>query len=148
MSKEINNNVEEPYCSYEISQLLREKGFNCRTSVFYNYKKQLSRYFNPDIDWNDVSTQGLLNSKITLPNIVCAPTHALAIEWIKINFNLNIWVDCNKEGLWIWTINFINDGDYMQSDDWLLELEDLPDNFRTSQEAIEAALLHTLKNLI
>ena len=32
--KEINNNIQESYCSFEVSKLLKEKGFNISEDIF------------------------------------------------------------------------------------------------------------------
>ena len=33
----MNNNIEEAYCSFEVSKLLKEKGFNCLCNTHYSY---------------------------------------------------------------------------------------------------------------
>ena len=59
--KEINNDIQEFYCSHEISELLEKKGFDCFTEEM---QQDYPFYW-------------------TCP-------HALAKEWIRVNFKIYI----------------------------------------------------------
>lgn len=131
MTKTINNNIQESYCSFEVSKLLKEKGFDCICTKSYM-----------DFGMDGIPDMRIVNH-ITKPNIL-APTYALAIEWIRTNFDHHIenirnsfdkyeyCIDPNKK---LWET-----------------LKETPihskKQFKIPQEATEAALLYTLKNLI
>lgn len=124
----INNEIKESYCSFEVSKLLKEKGLNIATIKYF------------DFDGNSYTS--LKYSYQTIDSIA-KPTHASAIEWIRINF-----------GIWVYTIN----GNTYNDGSWYWEIQDLNKELRDSRsftksfnsphEATEAALLYTLKNLI
>lgn len=61
--------IKERYCSLEVSKLLREKGFNepCRAV----YEEKILR--NTLCDY--------LNSQLS--SYACAPTHQMAIDWLR-----------------------------------------------------------------
>ena len=61
--------ITEDYCSFEVSKLLKEKGFNelCRAV----YEEKILRYTLCDY----------LNSQLS--SYVCAPTHQMAIDWLR-----------------------------------------------------------------
>ena len=174
MNKEINNNIQEVHCSFEVSKLLKEKGFKQPTLCYYfedgifvqnSYKDITGMDYGKEFEieyeellsnWND----NFVTKKNGNRCLGCdkskgyfetysAPTLDLAIEWIRVNFDINIWVDCDKEGKYLWTTNIIKEGYYVQSDDWIEELENIEeDYYETPQKAKEMAILYTLKNLI
>lgn len=69
--------IKERYCSFEVSKLLREKGFDepCRAV----YEEKILR--NTLCDY--------LNSQLS--SYACAPTHQMAIDWIGEKHNILIW---------------------------------------------------------
>ena len=101
--KALNNDIQESYCSFEVSKLLESKG--CTLGEHRD---------------------GLI-------------THALAIEWLRVNF-----------GIWI-CANIVDKDGYFYSID-RSELDPLDsiysDEFKTPQEATEAALKYVLEELI
>lgn len=127
----MNNNTQEDYCSFEVSSLLKESGAKLQTH--YNGRYHLWWYNG------ELHTYEWFNS---FNNMVSAPTHALAIKWIRDNFNLILVAlpytnaDNLSEFSWIWMIHKIKSS--------------TQDNifFDSPGEAIEAGLLYTLKNLI
>ena len=126
----MNNNITEDYCSFEVAKLLKEKGFNIKCKYF----------FNEGSGWNRQS-DSLLR---IYENLIEHPTHALAIKWIRENFGISI--SANREAYYQEVYN-----KYVYSITWPLGAERKPvasPYFEKSEEAIEAALLHTLKNLI
>lgn len=141
--KKINNNIEETYCSFEVSKLLKEKGFEVPCTQRYwislmdsapkiNLQLECKKWnYN---DYDDSSTEYL-----------SAPTHAIALKWIQINFNMPIFVvgthDINK-----FHIGYLNTNDNYWN---LIKNEyNSPNYFNSPEEAIESALLYCLKNLI
>lgn len=117
--KEINNNIQESYCSIEVSKLLKEKGCNLNTEKVF-----LEGFIIPF--WKD-----------GLCSIVCEYiSHTLAIEWLRVNF-----------GIWIFAIPF-DDHDWIGRIIKIDEIYEYDQLVHSPQEAIEAALLHTLTKLI
>ena len=127
----INNNIQESYCSFEVSKLLKEKGFDNSNCEYW--------------DW----------SKENIPMHVCKPTHALAIEWIRVNFGYHPVLIPTVTSFWTYKIvKVISNSD----DDYILGIKSVSDlppykevcgyDYSTPQEATEAALLYTLQNLI
>lgn len=136
--KEINNNIKESYCSFEVSKLLKEKGFENEFCQCYTEDREF--YISPN----------LLGERITgkkRPATIPAPTHAVAIEWLRVN--LGIWIEIrhintykiNGFNLIIWKYGegdyhsiYTKDGGYIV--------------FESPQEATEAALKYVLEELI
>lgn len=103
----MNNNILESYVPFEITQLLKEKGCT-----------QLSKTIMSDFPYYDTCT------------------HALAIEWIRCNFDIHIYTYCDGR---TWR------GSLQKTTGSIIKI--FPDN-SSPQEATEFALLYTLKNLI
>ena len=86
----MDNYITEDRCSLEISQLLKEKGFNvpCYSNcwvrlldgtLIHNSKRQDERF-----------TESIMQ-----------PTHNVAIKWIRVNFGLHIYsYQPNETGYW------------------------------------------------
>jgi hypothetical protein len=117
--KEINNNISEHYCSFEVSKLLKDKGFD-----IWTYS-----------GWTNGEIKNGFKVSIHETN---RPTHALAIEWIRVNFGIWICIDNHTPILFEFSIRNLKDEFTPQSEG----------NFNSPQEATEAALLFTLQNLI
>jgi hypothetical protein len=133
----MNNNITEDYCSFEVSKLLKERGFgieNPSTEYILMY----------DEDGNIVEKQ---EEDYVIDGYCLRPTHALAIKWIRENFNKVITIYANASGYCIEVHDSAElggshryDSDYSGPNEagcW--------DKF---EEATEAALLYVLNNLI
>lgn len=122
--------INEDYCSYEVAKLLKEKGFNEPTWTRYEDDNEI--IFGDKYDWNN-SPMGQIS----------APTHQMAMKWLREIYGLHIWVDysrldCNEKQPYLWNIVETKiDGDY-----WGGTYNKSPKN------AVESALNYTLKNLI
>lgn len=137
----MNNKIRESYCSIEVSQMLKEEGFE----VPCHY------YFDKDGNEHGIEEQSDYSKMFhKLPDAgkgTYRPTHALAIEWIMVNFR--IWfqitpydtITSAKE--WTFTLLSLEWGE-----DKEIHYEKKMGGFKTPQEATEAALLYTLQNLI
>jgi len=106
--KEINNDITESYCSFEVSKLLKEKGFDCKCEDCFNSRGML--FSN---GWcEDVYDKGVNipfnNSTLKSLFHISRPTHALAIEWIRVNFNIFIHTTCDVGGEFIYTFTIYN----------------------------------------
>lgn len=109
--EKINNNITEDFCSLEVSRLLEKKGCKLCTRQIH-VAEDYAMYYS------------------------C--THALAIEWLRVNFGIWIMIDPDMDNNRCWfqivSKEYVGDGNTYF--------------FNTPQEAIEAALLYVLKNLI
>ena len=123
--------IEETYCSYEISTLLKEKGFDIGCYGRYSIR---SKEFHFDAT-RKCENHGLF--------VIAAPTHQMALKWLR------------EKGIYI-TIVY---GDYPSLNKvfWTPQINslkefDLPDDFYEDydkyEDAVEAALKYALENLI
>lgn len=126
----MNNNIQEDYCSFEVSKLLKEKRFGVACNGKYQYTK----------GWEYTDTVECINYNASwFEGDVSCPTHALAIKWIRENFGYHIYTYTNGK-IWYPCIQHLF-GD-------IAVLSGKIGIYNTSEEAIEAALLYTLQNLI
>lgn len=130
----MNNNIQEDYCSFEVSKLLKEKGFGVKVPLYFRITGS-DPFWAKTMNWNDDKNNETAGGMTYISN----PTHALAIKWIRENFGFHIYVS-EDQGIyirngksWGWTII---KGNYYGS------------GFSSPEEATETALLYTLKNLI
>jgi len=125
----MNNNITEDYCSFEISKLLKEKGFAVRGNFGYtmNTKGEYSGNVS-NVSYKYIETAGYLYK----------PTHSLAIKWLRINFQIDIDATCDYERIY-WQYGIRRKG--------YPYLKDYSVKYSTPEEATEAALIHAL-NLI
>ena len=118
--------ITEDYCSFELSRLLKEKGFNVELQC-YSYDAVTKE--NVNIYWQK-NINGLLPR--------C--THQLAMKWLREN-NIIITPQpeyfscdrCESWGIDIWAFS---------------NYEKLPVDFPTYEDAVEAALKYCLIELI
>jgi len=128
--------ITEDYCSYEVAKLLKEKGFDESTSMVYmscgNLCK-LNRYDSIcNSNYNDITKNYFEYT---------APTHQMAMKWLREVHNLHIWVghSVNKGLPWYYEIHGISDG----------KVKHIGGIQCGSYEgAVEAALKYCLENLI
>lgn len=97
--KTINNNIEEPICSLEISKLLKEKGFDvpCYHSYTITKDSEINLGYKENKS-NNYSDGGSIKEENS--DIIPAPTHALAKEWIRENFGIHIYFDYYNKGIY------------------------------------------------
>lgn len=131
----MNNIITENYVSFEISKLLKEKGFDVHCDSYYEEDKSLHQF---------VGNYNSEDQKKEMPHY-SRPTHSICIKWIKENFKIYIDILTNSE-------------DFSQNVNakicwtyWIfrpVDVEIHSSNFNTSEEATEAALKFVLSNLI
>lgn len=148
LNKIINNDVRESYCSYEVSKLLKEKGFAVITRGSFTMYLKTRRSDNPSFRMKkgelELSSDYMVNNgsgDYSNENYYqCSrPTHQLAIDWINLNFGIWIHADRIYDNLrYTYCIELENEFTSQYS----------REHFGSPQKAIEAALLHTLKNII
>lgn len=128
--KELNNNIQEPICSFEVSELLKEKGFD--VPCFNVYEKDGTPLF-------DSFREVIKNSEIS-NTFITAPTQSIALEWIRVNFGIDIIADgvryAGDEKASYYSAK-VNGNSVLHKE-----------KFDTPSEAIDAALLYALTNLI
>lgn len=139
----MNNNIEEAYCSFEVSKLLKEKGFlilkdgEHPTFYFEGFKRIMK--FHRDL-WEKYGHKEYLN----LP-IVQKINQQLAIDWIRVNWGIHIW--CEPV--------FVEGAKSPYKYEWFVlkegeEITFLPKTLpsHAPEEAKDAAIEYTLKKLI
>jgi hypothetical protein len=121
--------IKEAYCSYELSKLLKEKGFDESSFAYYSE-------FD---DWKILRFWRKYARNPINTFYLCAPTHQMACAWLREVHNMHIDID-PSEGDWhpcvieLETWSAISDGNLKICD--------------TYEDAVEAALKYTLENLI
>ena len=121
--------IKEAYCSFEVSKLLKEKGFNERSSASYDSKGQLQEGYGY---WNKT------------PIWYAAPTHQMAMKWLREVRGLSVEIFSIKGASNIcpvfWKSNVVK----------LLEQDRVFNGelVGSYEESVEVALKYTLENLI
>lgn len=139
--KTLNNNIEETYVSFEVAKLLKQKGFDVNNTLTY--------YGNDSSDATGTLYQKPGAGAYTFESLkgVLAPTQSIALEWLRVNFNIilesMLFTHALKDSLsYRWRI-WIRPEAGKNCSNKIAEAY-----FKTPQEALEAGLLYTLKNLI
>lgn len=72
--------IQEAYCSYEVSKLLKEKGFNESIRCWYD-------------NFQDFHEEGVrMNNTDCLPPTIMCPTHQMAMKWLREKHNICITI--------------------------------------------------------
>lgn len=131
--------ITEDYISFEIAQLLKEKGFNEEVRTFYN-SKGIFEYCSFPLNHNlDIGS-----------GFTSAPSQSLALKWLREVHHLDVCILMNGYGYFFNIVH--NAGTCVK--DGLGEFNvtyPKPEEFETYpqyEQAVEAALLYVLKNLI
>ncbi len=161
----MNNNITEDYCSFEVSKLLKEKGFDCQCDMLHIEKEKhpiLGSLFKDGNDLEIVTNSQFEEYKVEYgfdgylkgKEILTIPTHALAIKWLLVNHKVAIDVVLrSSEPSWLavivnnYSITHKGSGNF----DYFTNETRLTNEFKgwkTPEEATETALLYTLKHLI
>lgn len=122
--------IKEAYCSYEVSKLLKEKGFDGKC-----------RYYYPNSHTQLISYVDCAQSQMFGNDACIAPTHQMAMAWLRDVHHIAInigWGEIFEEQYQWWSIvSNMDNGD----------LYDEHYN-ATYEEAVEATLKYVLENLI
>ena len=124
--------VKEAYCSFEVSKLLREKGFDEPCWIKYDNEGYLT--------FNHV---GYINSEKPCDDFcVLAPTHQMAMAWLREVHNIiiepeSVWNGKEWEYLLFVVTPQNADSPYYEHNP-----------YKSYEECIEAALKYVLENLI
>lgn len=129
----MNKQITEDYVSYEIAKLLKEKGFDGRENHCH------AGYFNENLI--DYTLFGFCDGEITL-----APTMQMALKWLREVHDLHIvvypWQADNEEKAIHWCCTVYKAFAHLGNDVYTNETP------KSYEEAVEAAILYVLKNLI
>ena len=127
-------NIKEDYVSYEVAKLLKEKGFHEPCIATYNLT---TKDFAVEEVYQDWTT--------CWKTYVSAPTLQMACKWLREVHNLH--VDVGYDDLdWFW--NIISTSEDVPIADRPKFIVTGTACHRTYEEAVEAAIKYTLKNLI
>ena len=135
--------ITEDYVSLEIAKLLKGKGFD--EYCFATYSTEIG----------DFITEGpIKNSEIDADKddtyFCTAPTHQMAMKWLREVHNLSIDI-CIVQGrevsymFNIWDFSSIHDNKFIGG---IFDLREQLYDFKSYEEAVEAALKYVLENLI
>ena len=128
--------IQEAYCSKEVSKLLKEKGFDEELSMVYTSYSDLCKCYRYD------SIRNSNYNDITKNYFECtAPTHQMAMRWLREVHNIHIGINPISEKGYNATIYDVAD-----FDDYGIISD--TEFFFHPEEAIEAALKYCLENLI
>lgn len=125
--------ITEDYCSFELSKLLKEKGFDEKCPSYYRVQDS-----KIDLLWNHFEGKLISNSELN-QYFVSAPTHQMAMKWLREVYKLHIDIDPSEGD---WSPCVIELEDWSSLADSEIEIQD------TYEEAVEAALKYSLENLI
>ena len=118
--------IKETYCSFEVSKLLKQKGFDSRCWAGYT---SYGLFFTSQI---------LQYNKSTIWECI-APTHQMAMKWLREIYGIDIVIEISDPS--------VNDRKYYcviwdkNNDSHILEL------FDSYEDAVEAALKYCLENI-
>lgn len=113
--------ITENYVSFEVAKLLKEKEFN---------EPCLKQYYNNG-ELSNVSIEAKYN---TIDNQISAPTLQMARKWLEEVHGIHLNIIYNK----------ICDKGYWGEGHWTWNNEE----YSSYEQAVEAAILYCLKNLI
>lgn len=140
--------IKEAYCSYEVSKLLKEKGFpqdyDIYHSMIYNEEDYEDEYEvqRMVIETRFVKAGTLSSYPVGTPEPKCyAPTHQMAMAWLRTKHIIIVVQPeyFNADGICsYWGVDIWADDNY----------EKLQGDFPSYEEATEAALKYVLENLI
>ena len=123
--------MKEAYCSFEVAKLLKEKGFDERSSASYDSKGELQEGYGY---WNKT------------PIWYAAPTHQMACAWLRDVHKVLIVIDAYHADHWEGYIDSFKISIYSHASTIIVPNEIVHHTDYT--EAVEAALKYVLENLI
>lgn len=124
--------IQEAYCSYEVSKLLKEKGFNEKCIGAYSYTNHSITKFD----------DGCFNEQLG-ELMYSVPTHQMAMRWIREKHNLCIapYAAAYRYGF---TIDKADTGSHLYNETIISNYDEI----ESWEEAVEASLKYSLENLI
>lgn len=140
----IINNLTEDYCSFEVSKLLKEKGFNCFTHLAFTKDGGWTGYDGGAYSGTG-APQGYNHFNLE-DKYYARPTYYVAIKWIRENFDIHI----EPKVWWGGTVKYQYFASAIQrkGDNWSDKFKPRTKTFNSPEEATEAALRYVLENLV
>jgi hypothetical protein len=155
MQKELNNKMQEQKVGFDNAKLLKEKGFDCINPPIFYIRKTINTG-TPMYNGNGTSYLSSMPKLSIKEGHYYSPTQQVAIDWIRINFNVEIHVGVNfynkseKLGYYYSIDKFTKANIHDGKDYDMNQINLLGDTkaFDTPEEAKEAAINHVLTILI
>ena len=137
--------IEERYCSYEVSKLLKEKGFKIGTNKdYWKIGEDGIMYFMSSIGAytsNPNDEYAFYRPENSYP----CPTHQMAMDWLREEKYISIVIDDNEIPL---SYKYVIKK-YSINDKYKILISKVDSSpFIKYEDAVEAALKYTLENLI
>ena len=126
--------IKEAYCSYEVSKLLKEKGFDWKCIGYY-----------VDDEPNDIKYSFLGETNSIWESRCCAaPTHQMAMAWLREKGHNIILTMLPKDNncYVLWTFDICSNKNYK------IIWGSKRFKYNSYEDAVEAALKYCLENLI
>jgi hypothetical protein len=124
--------ITEDYCSFEVSELLKEKGFNEDCHALYDVNTEQL----------DIKNAGDVFNNKQWENYISAPTQSLALKWLRevhnIFIEINVSIDLNGTYHYAYSI----------LDKECKYIKRFIGYYSSHKLCVEEALLYVLKNLI
>ena len=128
----------EDFCSFEISKLLKEKGFDEDCLMYYMENRKHIRDL-VDEEW----PKRLRNSKAK-EDVITVPTHQMALKWLREINNIHITISLASDCRYKYEV-------YKLHSNYPTELklsEESEEYYLFYQEATEAAIQYCLEHLL
>lgn len=122
--------IKEAYCSFEVSKLLKEKGFD--KFIDYGWDEQLFDKEHP---------RGFSLGFDNKEHWISCPTHQMAMKWLREEKNIII-------NVWYNSVDYAAEYFEPNTQTGIGNFVFIGDEYYTYEEAVEAALKYVLKNLI
>ena len=141
--------ITEAYVSSEVAKLLKEKGFpqeyDIYHSMVYNEEDYEDEYEvqRMVLETKLVKAGTLSSYPVGVPEPKCyCPTHQVAMKWLREVHNISVepLVDFGSSDRYWWSADI----SYIKKDGLITTLS----NYKSYEEAVEAALKYSLEKLI
>lgn len=137
--------INEDYVSYEIAELLKEKGFDEHCRTYYQDERFVDDVCTKYYQWNSKSPFGQIS----------APTHQMTMKWLREVHHIEIsitfgfpFIDGKQQYKYFWSVVKVynNHLEYPMDDpNNATYNEEIADSY---EQAVEAGIKYCLKNLI
>lgn len=139
--------IKEDYCSFELSKLLRLKGFEWECIACYTSDGEFRDIIHhttrevEEQDWNNLSATYLKTIGLaSWYGNVSAPTHQMAMKWLREAHKLSVEITSTESGRWMTCVYQLG-----SARQFFKAYVDICDTY---EEAVEDAVKHSLENLI
>lgn len=150
--------TQEDYCSFEIAKLLKERGFDEPFFFFYRTDDEVKNIHHACVVKPLSYYQISYYRKCIANEVVNAPTHQMAMKWLRkihnifISINLTFSEDPNKYPplYYVYVFDTKTGKSLIKYDEinLLVDENKQPRCFEEPEQAIEAALKYSLEKLI